>query len=444
MIKKIVLGTLVAFSAGVLNATQVFVQIEHPLQKPPVLYLPSGESMPIPIDAQGKGQISFKPLHPGYIKVGYNYVTRLFWVDPTSTLHLSFVGEDFYKSLKVEGDYKSINCYLNDTPLPAGQIDDTELDENRFIQLNDSLFKVNIEHLKHSGLPQSFCEIEAKRLPYYVYQALPVYPYYHRRIARDTTYQPSTLYWTKLKEITEFDGDLLNMEDYQSFLLDAVRELSLKTYPELKGIRRLTSYIESEIKDERIAEFLVFRSVYGYVKKNRMQDAEPYLEAFQKYVANKVYKQQFDLLRQEVNRLEVGALSPNFNATDFQGRKVSLENFRGKYVYIDIWATWCAPCRKELPYLEKLQDKYHGKNICFVSLSCDTNRKVWEQKVVTGKLKGIQLHLTDDSFMKKYMIQGIPRFILLDPQGRIISAEMSRPSEPATDSLLEQLLNVNE
>lgn len=443
MLKKIVLGTLVALSSNYLNATQIVVQIDHPLQKPPVLYLPNGESILIPVDTQGRGQVSFKPLQAGYVKIGYNYVTRLFWVDPTSTLYLSFVGADYYKSVTVEGDNKEINHYLNDRPFPAGQINDAQLDEARFICKSDSLLNVNLARLKQSGLPQAFCGMEEKRMPYYVHQTLPTYPFFHRRITRDTTFQASPQYWQKLKDVTEFDGELLALEDYQSFLVEAVRELSFKAYPHLKGIYRLTAFIDHEIKDKKIAEFLVFRSVYGYVKKNGMQGAEPYLDAFQKYVVNGTYKKRFDLLCQEVNRLEVGALSPDFNATDLQGKKVSLQSLRGKYVYIDIWATWCAPCRKEMPYLEKLEEKYHGKNIHFVSLSCDTNRKVWERKVATGTLKGIQLHLTDDSFMKKYMVQGIPRFILLDPEGRIVSADMPRPSDPATDTLLEKLLNDN-
>ena len=55
----------------------------------------------------------------------------------------------------------------------------------------------------------------------------------------------------------------------------------------------------------------------------------------------------------------------------------------------DIWATWCGPCQREIPHLQKLEEKYHGKDIYFVSISCDNNKKAWENRVRAG-LKGIQ------------------------------------------------------
>ena len=106
-----------------------------------------------------------------------------------------------------------------------------------------------------------------------------------------------------------------------------------------------------------------------------------------------------------------------------------------------IWATWCGPCQREIPHLQKLEEKYHGKDIYFVSISCDNNKKAWENRVRAG-LKGIQLHFVNgDTFMNDYMIKGIPRFILLDKEGKIISVDMSRPSDPKTIAKLDELLN---
>ena len=82
-----------------------------------------------------------------------------------------------------------------------------------------------------------------------------------------------------------------------------------------------------------------------------------------------------------------------------------------------------------------------GKDIYFVSISCDNNKKAWENRVRAG-LKGIQLHFVNgDTFMNDYMIKGIPRFILLDKEGKIISVDMSRPSDPKTIAKLDELLN---
>lgn len=140
------------------------------------------------------------------------------------------------------------------------------------------------------------------------------------------------------------------------------------------------------------------------------------------------------------SELKKGDASPTFSFKDINGKTVTLESLKGKMVYIDVWATWCPPCRAELPALKQLEEKY-GKDIHFVSISCDQDKSKWETMVKEKDLKGIQLHIgTDRSFMQSYEISGIPRFILLDENGKIISSDMSRPSDPKTADALEALL----
>ena len=91
--------------------------------------------------------------------------------------------------------------------------------------------------------------------------------------------------------------------------------------------------------------------------------------------------------------------------------------------------------------MTKLEEQYAGKDIHFVGLSCDSNKSAWEKRIQKGDMKGIQLYLgTKSDFMQKYIINGIPRFILLDREGKIIKADAPRPSDPKTVQLFEQLL----
>ena len=139
--------------------------------------------------------------------------------------------------------------------------------------------------------------------------------------------------------------------------------------------------------------------------------------------------------------VKVGDSMPAFTLHSTVNGTVSSEDLKGKVVLINIFATWCGPCQREIPHLQKLEEKYHGKDIYFVSISCDNNKKAWENRVRAG-LKGIQLHFVNgDTFMNDYMIKGIPRFILLDKEGKIISVDMSRPSDPKTIAKLDELLN---
>lgn len=148
--------------------------------------------------------------------------------------------------------------------------------------------------------------------------------------------------------------------------------------------------------------------------------------------------------KQELNKaLAKGTPSPKFtNYENFAGGETSLDDLKGKYVYIDLWATWCGPCIAEIPYLKKLEKDYHDKNITFVSISIDEKSKyeTWRQMVKDKELSGVQLYFKgDESFPSAYQVQGIPRFILIDPQGNIVAADAPRPSDPNLVKLFNDL-----
>jgi len=147
----------------------------------------------------------------------------------------------------------------------------------------------------------------------------------------------------------------------------------------------------------------------------------------------------------EANKLN-GSASPMFDYENHKGGKTKLEDFKGKYVYIDVWATWCGPCRAEIPSLKEVEEKYHGKNIEFVSISIDAakDHEKWKGFVTEKQLGGVQLFADKDwssDFIKAYGVTGIPRFILIDPSGKIVKADAPRPSSPDLQKTLDSLLN---
>ena len=137
--------------------------------------------------------------------------------------------------------------------------------------------------------------------------------------------------------------------------------------------------------------------------------------------------------------------SLTFDYENHKGGKTKLEDLRGKYVYIDVWATWCGPCRAEIPYLKKAEEKHHGKNIEFVSISVDTDKdhEKWKTFVTEKALGGIQLFADknwNSDFIKAFGINSIPRFILIDPNGVVVDADAKRPSNPKLIDQLDGLL----
>ena len=141
--------------------------------------------------------------------------------------------------------------------------------------------------------------------------------------------------------------------------------------------------------------------------------------------------------------LAKGAESPKF--VDYEnnaGGTTSLDDLKGKYVYIDLWATWCQPCKNEIPFLKKVEEEYHNKNIEFVSISVDRQKdyQTWKQMIVDKELSGVQLYAKEDkAFMDAYRVSGIPRFILLDPEGNIVDSNAPRPSNPKLVELFKSL-----
>lgn len=146
----------------------------------------------------------------------------------------------------------------------------------------------------------------------------------------------------------------------------------------------------------------------------------------------------------KMNKLK-GKASPDFDYENYKGGKTKLSDLKGKYVYIDLWATWCGPCRAEIPYLQKIEEKYHGKNIEFVSISIDKakDNEKWKKFVADKNLGGVQLFADKDwesEFVTSYGVTGIPRFILIDPKGNIVNPDAERPSSPELQTQLDALL----
>lgn len=162
-------------------------------------------------------------------------------------------------------------------------------------------------------------------------------------------------------------------------------------------------------------------------------------ESFNQYAV-----QEYDRAS-KANKL-IGKVSPDFDYDNHKGGKTKLSDLKGKYVYIDLWATWCGPCRGEIPYLQKIEEKYHGKNIEFVSISIDKakDNEKWKKFVTDNKLGGTQLFADKDwesEFVTSYGVTGIPRFILIDPKGNIVTPDAERPSSPELQKQLDSILN---
>ncbi|RKD87887.1 TlpA family protein disulfide reductase [Mangrovibacterium diazotrophicum] len=140
--------------------------------------------------------------------------------------------------------------------------------------------------------------------------------------------------------------------------------------------------------------------------------------------------------------LKAGDICPAFALKDTTGAEVSFESFRGKYVYIDVWASWCYPCRKEIPFFKQLEKDFEGKNIAFVGVNVDFRDFRWLGSIQFDHIEGIQWKVVDKGFEEAFGIDRIPRCILLGPDGNVLKIKITRPSDPKTKEFLSDLKGI--
>jgi thiol-disulfide isomerase/thioredoxin len=216
-----------------------------------------------------------------------------------------------------------------------------------------------------------------------------------------------------------------------------IKEIGMKNFETMPATERLTKLFA--LIDNNITNL----EVRDYLKQNAFMDDLSYGEFWKlndlvnKFLAECKtvgYKSIIETLYNQKMLLAPGKVAPGFSYKDINGKEYSLAGLKGTLVYIDFWATWCGPCRHELPYLEEVEKAYIGKKITFISMSVDDDMVAWDKMVKEKKMMGLQLH-ADGAFQssaaKDYQVKGIPTFVLIDQDGIIISPSAPRPSSGA-------------
>jgi peroxiredoxin len=168
------------------------------------------------------------------------------------------------------------------------------------------------------------------------------------------------------------------------------------------------------------------------------------IQPFKKLFASTALKQAYQKKEDELTVYAKGAQAYNFTLNDTKDRSVSLSDFRGKVVVMDVWAMWCAPCLTEKPFFQKVEESFKDRDdVVFLGISHDglAKKEVWKQFVAKKGWENIELLANyNESIGKYYKIEGIPRFMIFDKEGKIVTVDAPRPSDPDFKKIIDETL----
>ncbi|MFD0861396.1 TlpA family protein disulfide reductase [Sungkyunkwania multivorans] len=404
----------------------------------------------IAINEDGTFSDTLKIENDGYYNFRIGRESSKLYLTKGSDIDLNIDVQEFDESIVYTGLGAEENNFLAQKYLKGEML---KGGDQEFYSLSADAFKDKAKEIKNTfldllskdtSLSDSFEATEQKSIEYDYLLHLNNYKSFHRYYARvEEVNLPENF-------LSDLDGfNYQDEETYKTFsnYRDLVKSHFSNRLVKLsekyegnydKAFLELTASIpKGYIKQEYLNEM-----AFAFLNPNENLDAM--YATFTENVTNpeylKSYKEKYDKLK----TLAKGASSPTFDFENYERGTTSLADLKGKYVYIDVWATWCGPCLREIPSLKKVETEYHDKNIEFVSISIDRKKdyEAWRKMVDDKELGGIQLMADNDwssKFVKDYAIEGIPRFILIDTEGKIVTADAPRPSDPELKALFEEL-----
>ncbi len=398
----------------------------------------------------------------GYFRFTHGSEHTYLYFNPGDEVKMVLDPEQFDESLKFEGKGADVNNYLVSKYLLEESIDKDRKElfskeEADFLTSYESNVSQLSDHFasfkKTAELDENFAKLEAANLTYDQAIDRMRYPDIHAYYTKKENFKPSEGYFAFLDKLPIDDASLLTSSKFKQFinyLVDLKAEENREDGKEpgkMEALQSKFEHIPEMFTNEEVRNQALYGQMRDMVRYDGTSVSEEMMAHYHSLSTNEKHKRELADTYKGWAHLAAGKTAPNFSYTNLKGEQISLADLKGKNVYVDVWATWCGPCKRELPHLEKLEAKYHGNDhLAFVSVSVDKNKEAWEKMVAEKEMKGIQIIADkdwDSSICKDYNIHGIPRFLLIDKAGKIIDANAPRPSSDEIKGILATLADPN-
>jgi len=382
-----------------------------------------------------------------YLLYGRNNVPV--YLAPGKTLDVMVDVADWNNSKSFSGDLAPENNYLLEK---ATSMSDWQknartnylLEPTDYKAKRDSLQEVQVSFLEgYDGLSKSFVELEKLSLEFTLYSELQNFPRAHQYYAKkDDVVLPDG--WDDYKESIDYNNPLLMdvpaaLGMIGNWINDgAMEEAGLEgdVWGTSELLNAKIAFIENNLEDPAMKEKFIFDNLNQQLDSGPATGVEA---AIENYIANSTNEENKKTLQEKVDGWESilpGKQAPGFKLPDVDGKELALSDLKGKYVYIDFWATWCGPCKAEFPHYRKLVEDYKGRNVVFMSISVDQDKAAWEKMVAEEAFDWIQLH-DAEKMNDEYLVRYIPTFVFVDTEGKIIDPRAPRPSDEKLREMLD-------
>lgn len=401
----------------------------------------------VPLDENGMGSCSVQGIKNLYATVVYGRNRTDIFIKKGEKIKIAFDAIDIKNTITYNGEKSPVMDYLNTTVFIGLEQDDYKLPFAAFkerLQQKEAEALQLLKARKLDLLAPDFVAIEKARIHYSYMQTLLMYPIGYSTLNNTPDYKPEEEYYHTLASLMVEDVAFLDLKEYLEFM----KEASIILSPKIDNTARThynkvvsgMKYIAEQCQNDTIRQILLNVFAIETLELNGIKNIAEMENIYNAYVSDSILKSKYQERYSQKDVSANGKPSPDFSAEDQNGKNYTLKDFTGNYLYIDVWATWCAPCRREAPHFTALKEKFTGKKIRFLSLSVDANKEDWLKEVSKEAMNDHSLYLgSNSSFQSAYNIDGIPRFILIDREGKIINNNTPPPSAKETEGYLMTL-----
>lgn len=389
------------------------------------------ESVKIKLDENNRFDISFELEEAAYFRLGRN----LLYLHPGQRLEI-FLDMNDPLVAEFKGNNAEACNYLKTTPFPkAGSflygtdaIKGNPAKEVLRFRI-DSIVNAKSKSLNElEGVSKKFKKMEHARILFDAANTMISFSSYGAYVYKIPENQRKTFTEESDKFFKEdIDHYVSNGNDVDYLNLGVFLNISSRCF-EVIGKENINTEIVDFLNSYKLLTSLGFYGPTADVLNEKKELFEEIIHKKYKDVVSEVFK-KYDIIMP-------GNMAYDLKMKNRAGEAVKLSDYRGSVVVIDVWATWCGPCKKESPYFEALAEKYkENKELKFISISIDTNVELWEKYISKHEKTSAQLICNRTEF-GQYVLQGVPRFMFIDKEGKIIDVFAPVPSDPKFEKLI--------